>query len=273
MSEDIVGKDNLDFSSRICLFLNRFFPKVERRGRADPMEYAEAQYQWAKTSLSYFKDQVELRDKVILDAGCSLGGKTLFYSEQGIKSIVGIDLDAIRIEFAKQYANKKNKEIEFKIASIADMPFDDDTFDIIFLNDVVEHLDRNILLNALKESKRVIKTEGKICLEFPPWQSHDASHLYDYIQIPWCHLIFSDETLIQVVQSMETVKVHGQLGSIEHFRELNRIKIPEFDELVKKTGLAVKYHKCRMIKRINNIKIIPFINKYLTTRAIYILTK
>lgn len=273
MSEDKVGKDNLDFSSEICQFLNRFFPKVEIPGREDPMEYAAAQYQWAKTSLSYFKNQIELSDKVVLDAGCSSGGKTVYYSELGVKSIVGIDLDTKRIELAKQYANKKNKEIEFKIASIAEMPLDDDTFDIVFLNDVVEHIDRNILLNALKESKRVIKKGGKICVEFPPWQSHDASHLYDYIQIPWCHLIFSDESLIQVVQSMKPVKVHGQLDSIEHFRELNRITIPEFDELVKKAGLIIEHRKRRLIKGINSLKIVPFINKYLTTRAIYILTK
>ncbi len=149
MSEKKSGANNIRFSSKVCLLLNRFFPSVERPGREDPMEYADAQYQWAKTSLSYFKDQIELKDKIILDAGCSLGGKTIYYSEKGVKSIVGIDLDVKRTEHANQYANKKNKKIE----------------------------------------------------------------------------------------------------------------------------LVVEYYNRRMIKGINSLKIIPFINKYLTTRAIYILTK
>jgi len=79
------------------------------------MEYADAQYQWAKITLSYFKDKIELRDKIILDAGCSLGGKTIYYSEKGVKSIVGIDLDVKRIEHANQYTNKKNKKIELVV--------------------------------------------------------------------------------------------------------------------------------------------------------------
>ncbi|MBN2093080.1 class I SAM-dependent methyltransferase, partial [candidate division KSB1 bacterium] len=189
------------FSEHACILLNKFFPKVQTDGRTSPESYSEAQYNWAKDGLIYFGDYLELKDKEILDAGCGYGGKTIYYAEQGGKHVIGVDLDEKHINYALEYAAKKNfPNVEFKVANLANLPFESDKFDVILLNDVVEHIKRPILIDVLKECKRVLKKGGRIFIEFPPWTSAFAAHLYDYIDIPWCQFLFSTETLSNVTR-------------------------------------------------------------------------
>ncbi len=258
----------------ICLFLNKFFPKPPVAGRESARSYAESQYDRAYSSWVLYESHVDLKDKHCLDAGCSLGGKTIYYAEKGCKSIVGVDIDDKYVEHARQFAEEKGiLNAQFKVSEINDLPFESDTFDLIFLNDVVEHIRRPVLIEALQECKRVVKPNGKICLEFPPWTSWDASHLYDYIYIPWCQLFFSDDTLMSVLGRMDLNPRFGRLSAFEHFQELNRITIAEFWDIVGNLNLKVDKSDRRMIMKKRFLKYIPFINKYLTTRVVAILSK
>jgi 2-polyprenyl-3-methyl-5-hydroxy-6-metoxy-1,4-benzoquinol methylase len=84
-----------------------------------------------------------------------------------------VDLDEKHINYALEYAAKKNyPNVEFKVANLANLPFESDKFDVILLNDVVEHIKRPILIDVLKECKRVLKKGGRIFIEFPPGPMH-----------------------------------------------------------------------------------------------------
>ncbi|HYV91977.1 MAG TPA: methyltransferase domain-containing protein [Chitinophagales bacterium] len=265
----------MKFSEDLCLFLNRFFPARKVAGRESPQSYSEAQYEWAKYSLKLYEGLVDLKDKIILDAGCGPGGKTVFYSEQGCKSITGIDIDETRLKLAKEFAAKrKAMNVEFVVGSLSQLPFESNSFDLIFLNDVVEHISRPLLISALEECKRVIKPDGKICLEFPPWTSFDASHLYDFIYIPWCQVFFSTETLVNVMNRLNTkAPIIGKLSYVEHFLELNRITIKEAKEMFRQLNFKVVKFDFHVIFNVRLFKYIPFFNKYLTKRVVAILAK
>lgn len=264
----------MSFQTKLIDAFNIVFPPKERPWRESNEAYSKIQYAWASQSYSHFSGHVDIRGKVVLDAGCGLGGKTVFFAEKEPAKITGVDIDPKRIEAAVAFAKRKGKEfIDFKVASIAELPFPDDTFDLIFLNDVVEHISRELLFNALCECKRVLKKGGRICLEFPPWESFEAAHLYDYISMPWCQLIFSDETMIEYVKNGPQKSTMGTLSSVEHYLELNRIRINEFDQLADKAGLNVSFFRRRMIKNVSLLEKIPGLSKYLVSRAIYILSK
>ena len=262
-------------SENICLLLNNFFPKKKVQGRESPEAYSETQYGWAKKSLKLFDGFVDLKDKMVLDAGCGPGGKTIYYAEQGCKLIIGVDIDENRINFAKGFAEKKNAaNVKFMVASLAELPFESDTFDYIFLNDVVEHLRRPLLENALRECKRVIKPGGKICLEFPPWTSYDASHLYDFIYIPWCQVLFSTKTLVNVVNKLNPAPpTVGKLSHVEHFLELNHITIKESKILFRKIDFKILNFDYNVLFNVALFKYIPFFYKYLTRRVVAVLSK
>lgn len=262
-------------SENICLSLNNFFPKKKVQGRESPQAYSEAQYSWAEKSLRLFDGFVDLKGKLVLDAGCGPGGKTVYYAEQGCQHVYGVDIDENRIGFAKEFAAKKNAtNITFMIESLAALPFESNTFDYIFLNDVVEHLQRPILESALRECKRVIKPGGKICLEFPPWTSYDAAHLYDFIYIPWCQVLFSTKTLVNVVNKINPAPpTVGNLSQVEHFLELNHITIKESKKLFRKLDFKIVYFDYNVLFNLKPFKYIPFFNKYLTRRVVAVLSK
>jgi SAM-dependent methyltransferase len=240
------------------------------KGRESPQSYSEAQYGWAKSGFKLHAPYVNLQDKVVLDAGCGPGGKTVFYAEMGCKRIVGIDIDENRLGYAREFAKKKNAlNAEFVLGSLVSLPFD-----YIFMNDVVEHIERPILVKALEECRRVVKPGGKICLEFPPWSSFDAAHLYDYIYLPWCQVLFSPETLVGVMNRLKPAHpVIGNLSVVEHFLELNRITISESKELFKKLNFKIIAFDLNMLLDMKFVKYIPILRKYWTRRVVAVLGK
>lgn len=265
----------MPISETVLLFLNRFFPKKKLQGRESPGAYSDAQYAWARKSLALHAPYIDLKDKVMLDAGCGPGGKTVFFSEQGVKSIIGIDIDPERIALAKSYAAARHAHLpQFMVGNLATLPFESDHFDIIFLNDVVEHIERPILIAALTECKRVLKPGGRICIEFPPWTSYDAAHLYDYIYVPWCQVFFSDRTLMNVMKKLAPAKPDvGTLSYEDHYRELNKLTIEEFRNMVKELGFVIINLDQLMLFRQPFMKYIPILGKYFTRRVTAVLSK
>ncbi len=266
--------NKLTLSGRLCLALNRVFKKHERRGRSSPESYSLAEYENAGGQMKIFNGTVDLRGKRVLDAGCGLGGKTVYYAELGAAAAVGIDLDSNHTRYARQFACRRNhSEILFINGLLSKLPFQDDAFEVIALNDVLEHIARDELDEALSELKRVMKPAGRIFLEFPPWTSLDASHLYDYIYTPWCHLLFSDETLLSVVRAIGDRGRHGKLSEIEHYQALNRITIGEFKDMLRRFGFKTVLFKYMMFKNKDILRLIPLVNKYLVRRVIAVLSK
>jgi ubiquinone/menaquinone biosynthesis C-methylase UbiE len=254
--------------------LNKLFPQKNVGGRKSPLDYSLTEYGWAQNEFSSYSDLLQIENKVVLDAGCGLGGRTAFYSEKGAESVFAIDIDENHVKFAKEFADYKNsKNITFRQANFIDIPFESDKFDVILLNDVLEHIKVDYLERALLELQRVLKPGGKIYMEFPPWSSPYAAHLYDHIAIPWCHLLFSDKSLIRFVESKKSVDRMGRLSSIDHFKELNRLEKKQFVKMMKKLNFVEVYFKQRIIKNMNFFKVIPGLNNILTQRIIGIYTK
>lgn len=101
----------------------------------------------------------------VLDIGCG-GGATLARISQYVKSghLTGIDYSAISVEMSKKLneTDIRDGKMDIQEASVANMPFEDGTFDKIvtvesfyFWPDPVENL---------KEVRRVLKKEGVFLL-------------------------------------------------------------------------------------------------------------
>jgi 2-polyprenyl-3-methyl-5-hydroxy-6-metoxy-1,4-benzoquinol methylase len=114
----------LNPSETLCLLLNRLFPKPKLGGRESPQAYSEWEHGTAGRRLRLHDGLIELRGKRVLDGGCGLGGRTVYYAEQGCDSIVGIDIDEIHIKFAREFAERRGAiNVGFSVASLDAMPF------------------------------------------------------------------------------------------------------------------------------------------------------
>ncbi len=95
-----------------------------------------------------------LAGKKILDVGCGDGALSyLLAKEKAMLS--GIDNQEMAINFAIERTHGMN--IDFRVGSAYELPWDDRTFDAVVSSDVIEHL--NDPFRFLKEIKRMLKTE------------------------------------------------------------------------------------------------------------------
>ena len=113
----------------------------------------------------------------ILDAGCGFGQWT-FAMAQTSKQVIGMDVDIERLSVSIQLASINNfKNIEFRRASLEEIPDFEDTFDAVFCYSVVYLTDYH---KVFRNFFRILKKGGNlyICTNGPGW------YLYNIIEQP-----------------------------------------------------------------------------------------
>lgn len=96
----------------------------------------------------------------LLDAGCGPGTITLDLAK-GVApgEVVGIDQGPEQIEAARQHAAQQQaKQVRFEVADICALPFPDNSFDAVYCNGVLAHLQHPE--QAVRELYRVLKPGG-----------------------------------------------------------------------------------------------------------------
>jgi SAM-dependent methyltransferase len=98
----------------------------------------------------------------VLEAGCGIGAQTVILSKNSPKAkITSIDISEESLNLAKERAARDGvTNVEFRVENIFDLPFEDDSFDHVFVCFVLEHLKEPV--KALASLRRVLKTGGTI---------------------------------------------------------------------------------------------------------------
>ncbi len=194
-------------------FINRFFSPPEHPFNLETggsISYAEWQYRWGERTLDCYRGYADpaaiIRNHRVLDVGCGAGGKTCYYAELGAAHVWGIDISPDNLERAEAFVSEKNltDHCTFVRADAADMPFSDEEFDVIIMNDTFEHLQRPGL--TLEECRRVLRPGGRLYVNFPPYYHPYGAHLTDVIGIPWVHLFFSTRVLVEAYRELASGK-------------------------------------------------------------------
>lgn len=117
----------------------------------------------ANTLAKLMHDDTKYSDgSKILEVGCGVGAQTIMLAENSPDAqITSIDISEDSIKQAKALVEQNGfSNVEFQIADLFDLPFEDGSFDHIFVCFVLEHLQDPI--TALKSVKKVLKTGGSI---------------------------------------------------------------------------------------------------------------
>lgn len=98
----------------------------------------------------------------ILEAGCGIGAQTVTLARNSPgAAITSIDISASSIEVARSKVESEGiANVDLMVADVFDLPFEDGTFDHIFMCFVLEHLRDPV--DALKHLRRVLREGGTI---------------------------------------------------------------------------------------------------------------
>lgn len=98
----------------------------------------------------------------ILEVGCGSGHFTnMIKKYYPTCDVYGIDLDNNHIKFAKNESKRLNIDVNYQVADVSHLPFEDNSFDIVFSHTLIEHLPFD---DFIKEQKRVLNKGGKLVI-------------------------------------------------------------------------------------------------------------
>jgi cyclopropane fatty-acyl-phospholipid synthase-like methyltransferase len=189
--------------------------------------------------------------KTLLDVGCGECITNYGMLRLPFKEIVGLDVIPAeakslstlpdRIKAAGLIPPKDTSRFIHRHYNGTDMPFDDQSFDIIFSWGAFEHVRE--VGTVLSEIRRVVKDQGMVFINVFPWfHTRYGSHLTDYIPSPFFHLkmelpdvkLMLEHAVEQKPQERDLV-----LGHLwNEFVNLNRFSADDFYEQAKAAGLV-----------------------------------
>ena len=246
-------------STRLIRALNRLFPKVEHPFNMQndgKTTYARWQYERGADTIAcyaaYCTPEQMFRGKKVLDMGCGAGGKSLYYASLGAEHVTGVEIVARYEAEAKALAEELGLggSFTFVRASAFELPFPDNSFDTVVMNDFFEHVSDPE--RALREAVRLITPEGRIFINFPPYYHPTGYHMSDAIHMPWVHLFFSDRQLIEaykeLVRGLPDERERLELRfttdeqGVDQYTYINRMTLKRAKRIFSSLGVHLLYY-------------------------------
>ncbi|MBN2381756.1 class I SAM-dependent methyltransferase [bacterium] len=196
--------------------------------RTDSLDsYGEYEYHLTRaTLLPLFHDWgLILKDKYLIDIGCGAGGSSQVLYEEGAH-VTGLDIDADRIDTARDRTRRNNQPIEFLVSDVHEPPPRlMGRFDLAIVRDVLEHVaDPHLFLDRIRS---LIKQDGLIFVSFPPYYSAFGGHQHHPRSItrfiPWCHLI-PQKFYVKLLPEIESYR--------QEVKSLNKLTIGRMEALI-----------------------------------------
>jgi tocopherol O-methyltransferase len=173
--------------------------------RQAQIDLIEELLQWAKVQQA----------EQILDVGCGIGGSSLYLAEKFNARTIGITLSPVQANRATERAQAAGMAVEekpsahFQVADALDMPFADQSFDLIWSLESGEHMpDKS---KFLQECYRVLKPGGTLLF------------------VTWCHRPIDQQPLTPSERDhLERIYQVYQLPYV--------ISLPEYEVIAQSTG-------------------------------------
>jgi len=100
----------------------------------------------------------------VLDVGCGVGGSSLWLAQEYDCSVLGITISPVQARMAQAQAAAKGlaRKVSFEVIDANELPFSEETFDLIWIVECIEHLkDKPAFLKACS---RILSPGGSIAI-------------------------------------------------------------------------------------------------------------
>lgn len=116
---------------------------------------------WEPVVPTFQKQYSLTKDSKVLDVGCGKG----FMVYDFIQQIPGIDIQGIDISHYAIENAKEEVKSYLQVANAMDLPFEDNSFDLVISINTIHNLEQKDLVTALKEIQRVSKKDSYITVD------------------------------------------------------------------------------------------------------------
>lgn len=100
----------------------------------------------------------------LLDAGCGSGKYSIPLKMRGF-DVVGMDVSLKALQMLSESSKSRDVDIDLLAGNIFQLPFTDDSFDIVWCYGVLQHLLSEERGSAICEFQRILRTEGLLFVE------------------------------------------------------------------------------------------------------------
>jgi len=197
-----------------------------KKSRQSEKDYFLWRQERAKQVLARIDKLKKLKELKILDFGCGYGSLTKILLDHQAK-VTAVDIDPSAVITARCFIKAKRGLKIFQVRN-GQLPLPNDSFDIVFLFDVIEHVKRPEF--TIKQCLRVLKPGGILYIEFTPYYGLLGHHLYDFTKLP-IHFLPKKYQKRLIFNKHASNKNNFQ-KAWSQFEELNKLKIRELQKLV-----------------------------------------
>jgi len=128
---------------------------------------AGAQSKWHHTKFSHVHRQIPADCESLLDIGCGPG--TFIGSLPSGLRALGVDVADAQIQYARrEYGTDRHV---FQCVTPGPFPFDDASFDVVTMVELIEHLPVTEVDTLLGEARRILRPGGKLIVTTPNYAS------------------------------------------------------------------------------------------------------
>jgi SAM-dependent methyltransferase len=214
-----------------------------------------------KSTLNSF--DVNMKEKTILEIGCYNGIKTYLMGLENCESVTGSDvsfyyenhmnnvnsyLDLLHQEvfnlFSENERNLINQKIKFVEDDISKSSLPDNSFDLIFSWETLEHIID--VDSAFANIKRILKPNGIAVHQYNPFFSLNGGHSLCTLDFLWGHCRLNQEDILRYFKELRPTEY--QLASSFYLDSLNRLTLNGLKAASAKAGLEI-------------LALIPFVKK------------
>ena len=169
-----------------------------------------------------------------LDIGCGRGDLMMALARQGA-DVTGIDYSEKALEIAQQAIDQQPADLKHKLkvshSNATALNFPNQTFDYVFMTDIVEHLYPSELQKCFEECHRVLKPEGKLIVHTAPnrWYNDFGYPLWEQPVNKVLNWLFNQKLLTRPIRTELDFNVH-----------INEQTVPSLKKYLMKTGFNSK---------------------------------
>ena len=213
-----------------------------------PPDYSDADYAVAvarsiestRRFFSRFDSVLDVRGKSVLDIGCGLGTACIECVRRGATHAVGVDIQPR--DWARRYLHENYAELADRIDLVAtDGSLNElggRRFSVVLSKDSFEHYEDPE--GVVSCAERLLLPGGFIAIGFGPlWKSPTGGHIEYMTKLPWAHLMFSEQAL------MEERRRFRPAENARSFQEvrggLNKMTLRRFERIMNASGLRPRY--------------------------------